>query len=347
MITEDLYELLGVKRDASENEIKKAYRKKSKEFHPDVGGDENMFKKISYANEILSNKEKRELYDKFGHDMGKQMQGYNDDDDLREFIRRSQEEFFGFNKMNAVPPITLRIPMTLKEMYYGLSKKFKYKVNKICPHCLGLKYIQSEGGSEEKCSVCNGAGMRMTQQGYMMIGQTCNACGGTGKIIKNGCKHCNSTGVEKIETTIELQIPKGIFENAQMIFNGYGNEQIINNKKINGDLIVVISQIEDENFIREGNDLHQILEVPIIDSIIGGETQIETISGEKKKFKLKVGTEAGEKFRLTGLGMPIINTNNYGSLYVHIKHKMPTKLSDKELELFNEIKKIQNGTIQY
>lgn len=343
MITEDLYELLGVKRDANENEIKKAYRTLSKKHHPDAGGDEEMFKKISYANEILSNKDKRDMYDKFGHDMGKQNMGYGNQDDLADFLRRTQEEFFGFNNRPMIQPTILKINLTLKEMYYGVTKKFKYKTNTTCSHCSGLRYVHSEGGSEETCSDCNGTGIIMIRSGFMMTGQTCQKCKGYGKIIINGCKKCNSTGLEKIEKTFDFNFPKGIFRGAQFMINGHGDEQIINNNKIKGDLIIVVNEINDGSFIREGNDLHLILDVPIIDSIIGEEVQIETITGEKKKFNLKIGTDSTEKFRLSGLGMPIINTDNYGDMYVHIKHIMPKKLSDRELKLYKEIKKIQNG----
>lgn len=343
MVTEDLYELLGVNKNASQNEIKKAYRKKAKEHHPDVGGDDEYFKKISYANEILSDTEKRKLYDQFGHDMGKSV-NVGAPTDLRDFIRRTQEQFFGnFQEQQGPPPIRLNVSLTLKEMYDGTNKKFKYNVNRVCSHCNGLKYISSEGGNKEVCQNCNGTGKRMTQEGMMTFIQTCQHCGGTGYIIKNGCKHCNTTGFEKVEQTISIDIPKGIFNGAYINFEGKGNEFIINGKSIIGDLIVVINEIQSSDFIREGDDLHCFLNVPIIDCILGEEITVETIDNKKRKFKLKIGTESDDKFRLPGLGMPIINTNNFGNLYVHIKHKMLKELSEKEIELLNELKKLKEN----
>ncbi len=346
MESEDLYGLLGVDKGASEKEIKKAYRLKSKEYHPDLGGDEEKFKKVSHANDILSNKEKRALYDKYGHSMGRASQ--QSPEDLDDILRMARESFmggFGFNmnqRQQGPSPITMGIPLTLKEMYDGVNKKMKYQIDKICSHCNGDKYISSEGGSIETCTTCNGTGMRMMQQGNMTFAQPCQDCNSTGKKIINGCKHCNATGFENVEQIIDIEIPKGIFSNAQVIFQGKGNEAIVNGNGVVGNLNVIIIEIEDSKFTREGSDLHCELEVPIIDCIIGEEVTVETIDNKKHKFKLKIGTESDDKFRMAGLGMPIINTADFGDLYVHIEHIMPKKLSEKEIGLLKEIKKTIN-----
>ena len=341
MTTEDLYELIGVDKNASQDEIKKAYRKKAKENHPDVGGDAELFKKISYANEILSDPEKRKLYDQFGHDMGKSNNAQQTD--IFDFIKKTQEQFFGnFNQyQNTIPQIRINISLTLIEMYNGISKTFKYNTNKICMHCAGLKYVPSEGGSSEKCQTCGGTGIRMSTQGHISFGTTCESCGGAGHIIKNGCKHCNATGLEKIEQTISVDIPKGIFNGAYINFPNKGNEAIINGKPIHGDLIIVAHQINDSKFLRNGNDLYFDLETPIIKCITGDEVTFETINKKNIKFKLNIGTDQDYKYKFSGMGMPIINTNNFGDLYVNIKHKMPKKLTEKELGLLNKLKTLE------
>lgn len=343
MVTEDLYELLGVNKDASQDEIKKAYRKKAKKIHPDVGGDAELFKKISYANEILSDPEKRKLYDQFGHDMGKS-NNTNQPADIFDFIKKTREQFFGnFNQQQSVvvPQIRINISLTLIEMYNGTTKKFKYNANRICKHCNGLKYISSEGGSSEKCETCNGTGVIMSTNGYVSFGRHCEDCGGLGYIIKNGCKHCNSTGFEKVEQTMSVEIPKGIFNGAYITFTGKGNESIINGKSTIGDLMIVIHEIIDSKFLRNGNDLHLDLEIPIIKCIIGDEVTFETIDKKILKFKLNIGADQDYKYRFSGMGMPIINTNNFGDLYIYVKHKMPKKLTEKEIELLSKLKTLE------
>lgn len=357
MSKRDYYEVLNVKKNASESEIKKQYKKLAKEFHPDKQTDENKakeneekFKEISEAYEILGNKEKRNTYDKFGHNTprsGTNQPGY---DDLQDFIRKTQESFFGFNQPQGPPPpskptpIRVNLHLNIKEIYHGVNKKIKYTVAAVCTHCDGLKYNQSDGGYEDVCDICHGRGSVMNNHGGNTVMITpCQSCGGTGSKIINGCKVCNEKGYVQAEENVEFNIPKGIPNGAYITVDGKGNEMYIRDKKIKGDLIVVINELPDQDFVREGNDLHRILEVPVIDSILGEEVTADTIDDKKRKFKLKVGTESGEKFRLTGLGMPIINTNNFGDLYVHIKHKMPEKLSEKEIELLNELKNYKNG----
>jgi molecular chaperone DnaJ len=345
----DYYEILGVKKDASDSEIKKSYRKLSLKYHPDKQLDsekskeyEDKFKEINEANSVLSDKEKRKLYDQFGHDMGKSAQ-QGDPNDIHEFIRRSHEQFFGHQQPVGPQPIRLNISLTLKEMYDGTTKKFKYNVNRVCSHCLGNKYVESDGGSKETCVSCGGSGTRTVIQGNMMFYQPCPNCNATGYIIKNGCKTCNATGFEKINQTIEVNAPKGVIHGSYISFQGMGNQTLINGKSVIGDLIAIINQIEDDKFIRDGNDLHCFLDVPVIDTIIGEDVTVETIDNKKRKFKLNTGTEPGERYRLNGLGMPILNTNNFGDLYVHIRPVMRKSLSENEIELLKELKKIQDN----
>lgn len=342
MFKEDLYDLLGVKRDANETEIKKAYRKKSKEHHPDVGGDDEMFKKIAYAYDILSNPQKRDLYNKYGHDMGRS-QGGSMTPDMEEFIRQAQEEFMaGFGmRREYVQQVRLNIQVGIKEIYTGTTKKYKYKVNRSCSKCNGLKYNPSEGGSIQKCNICGGSGMVTQKNGFMVFSSTCPSCGGAGSSIQNGCKQCNLTGYEKIEQTVEIEIPKGTPNGAHMVMSGKGNEEIINNKSFYGDLVVFINTINENGFVRENNDLHSTIKIPIVDAMLGCEIKVKTIDDKDIAFKIPTGVEYGQKFRLIGKGMPIYNTNNYGDMYIHVEYKIKNKLSDKEKELLNQLKELQ------
>jgi len=348
----DYYEVLGVDKDASESEIKKQFKTLAKEYHPDKHTDEEKakeneekFKELNEAYSILNDANKRSIYDQYGHDMGRSVQ--QAPDDLEDILRMAREGFmsgFGFQQPQGPMPITMGIPLTLKEMYEGVNKKMKYSVNKLCSHCNGNKYIPSDGGCVEACTSCNGTGMRMTTQGNMTFGQPCQDCNATGKKIINGCKHCNATGFEQVEQVIDIDIPKGISVNAQVRIPGKGNEMIFNGKGVVGDLILVIIGIQDSKFVREMNDLHCTLDVPIVDCLLGEEVSVETIDEKKRKFNLKVGTVNDDKFRLVGLGMPIQNTNMFGDLYVHINHIMPKELNEKEIELLKELKNsIDNG----
>lgn len=347
MVSEDLYELLDVDKKASANDIKKAYRKKAKEFHPDKNGDDEMFKKVAYAYEILSNDEKRSLYDQYGHDMGRTKFGAGSNDDLETILRMAREGFmnggfqgFGRQQTSQKPgPIRLVMSLTLKEIYEGVDKKLKYIVDKTCSHCNGLKYNPSEGGSIEPCQTCGGSGYVGQIHGGMTIMQPCQSCMGSGQIIKNGCTHCHTTGVEKVEELLDVSVPKGIPGNVYITFKEKGNQNIYGI----GDAIVVINQLEDINYVREGNDLHCVLKVPVFDCILGNEVNVNTIDGKTRKFKLNMGAEHDEKYRLNGLGMPVVNSNSYGDLYVHVEHIMPKNLSEKQISLLNEIIQIEDN----
>lgn len=355
-MSENYYEILELTdSDKTLNEkeflkkLKSNYRRLSKLYHPDMQQKktddekhkaEELFKKINYANDILSDKDKRQKYDQFGPDLGAN-RGYGSaSPDINDFINNFMGNGFG-QQQNNPPPINITINISLIDIFNGTTKKFKYKVNRSCSHCHGDKFVASEGGSKNMCASCHGTGFVQTRRGPMLFNQTCPTCGGIGSQITNGCKVCHSTGVEKIEETVEVNIPKGVPDGSYISFAGKGNEYLINGKKVIGDLFVYTQQIPDEKFTKRGNDLHCYLDVSIYDCLLGESVTISTIDNKKRKFNLKIGTNAGEQFRLTGLGMPIINTSEYGDLFVHVKHIMPTKLNEQEIELINKLKNIK------
>lgn len=347
----DYYEVLNVDKKASESEIKKQFRHLSKLYHPDkqVGKSdeekskaEENFKELNEAYSVLSDKEKRQRYDQFGHDLGANMGGFNGNpDDLDDIIRN----FMGGQpqRPQGPAPIKVTIQLSLIELFNGVNKKFKYKVNRVCSHCHGEKFLKSEGGEKTDCKTCHGTGFIQAMRGPMIFTQPCHDCGGVGHHIKNGCKRCNSSGLTQIDETVDVTVPKGAPNGAYMKFSGKGNEMIVNGKSVIGDLIVIINEKPDEKFTRSSDDLHCVAEYSIYDCLLGEEITVETIDNKKRKFRLKIGTENGEQFRLTGCGMPIMNTDKHGDLYVHIKHIMPKNISEKEKELLNEIKSITNG----
>lgn len=350
MDKKDYYEVLGVQKNANESEIKKQYKKLAIKYHPDKQQNktnsekieaEEKFKEINEAYSILSDPDKRSKYDQFGFNMYQNTPGGMSPEDLNEILNRMQNDFNPFRNNQPQGPVPLRIiiSLTLKEMYNGVIKKFKYKKYKICTHCNGKKFNESDGGKIDNCPDCNGTGFVSRVQGPMIFRTTCNNCGGSGKIITNGCKHCNSTGYEKIDSTVDVTLPKGIFKGAYISIQNMGNEMLINDTIVIGELLIVVDEIKDENFVREGNDLHCQVEVPIIDCLLGESVNVTTIDNKNHKFKLSVGTKNEANYRLVGMGMPVINTEQYGNLYVHIKHIMPISIDEKGKELLNELKK--------
>lgn len=343
----DYYEVLGVKKNATDSELKKQFRKLSKEYHPDkqVGQSddtraaaEEKFKEINEAYNVLSDKDKRMRYDQFGHNLGAD-RGYGPseqdiDDMLKDFLSGTGRA----HKPQGPPPITFSISLTLKEMFTGVTKKFKYDVDRVCKHCNGDRYVASEGGTKDVCSTCHGSGYVQIRRGPMLFTQTCPSCNGVGNKITNGCKVCNATGFSKVPETVEIEIPKGVPSGASITIPNKGNELIVNGKSIIGHLTIYVQQAPDKDFTRDDNDLHCILNVSVYDCILGGEVSVKSIDDKNRKFNLKVGTEADETYRLSGVGMPIMNTDNFGDLYVHIKHIMPKTLNDEEIKLLKEIK---------
>lgn len=349
MDKKDYYEVLGVEKTASKHDIKKQFKNLAKLYHPDKETDEakkaeseDKFKELNEAYSVLSDDEKRKQYDQFGFDLGKNSNNYGDDLDemFKNFMRTARQ-----NSQQMRPnQHKIAINLTLDELYNGVTKKFNYKVNKICPDCNGNKYKPEDGGKIENCEHCHGTGQIGQRNGNMWFSSTCQNCGGSGKVIINGCKKCNSSGVEVVTETIEITIPKGLPNNGYVIFSGKGNETIINGNKVIGDLIVVVNEITNNKFVRDGDNLHCIIGVDIFDCIIGNDITVDTIDGKTHKFKLTVGTESGNKFRLTGKGMPIMNTESFGDLYVHVKHLMPKQITEEQIDLIKNIKKqINNG----
>jgi len=350
MENKDYYEILGVKKNATQEEIKKAYRKKAKAHHPDkqagknseeIKKSEEEFKSISQSYEVLSDPNKRELYDQYGEDLGKNRQqrgGGFQDIDLNDIINQMRGGFGGGFQQEPLEQGNLRItvPVSLIECFEGSKKKFKFKKQVICPDCGGTKYEQ--GGSIKICNHCNGTGVESFRQGNMIFQQPCPHCT-NGYVIIKPCKKCNANGVITKEEVIEIDLPIGVQNGMNIQINESGNEFMLNDKKHSGNLFVQIRELADERFQRQNNDLHVSLNVNILDAIIGSDVTIESIDGKDQKFKLSVGTKQEQIYRLNGLGMKLYgNPFSRGSLFVHINLILPNELTEKEIELLNNLK---------
>jgi molecular chaperone DnaJ len=363
MAKRDFYEVLGVSKNASESEIKKAYRKLAIKYHPDKNpGDataEEKFKEAAEAYEVLSNPQKKQRYDQFGHaGMGSSGGGYgggmNMDDIFSQFgdIFGSAfgGGFSGFGggggrqrgrRANRGSNLRIKVKLTLKEIVHGAQKKIKVTKYVHCKPCGGSGAEKGSGFST--CSTCHGTGqvtrIANTILGQMQTSSTCPACGGEGKTISNKCNNCQGDGIEKGEEMIDLKIPAGVENGMQLSVSGGGNAGPRGG--INGDLIVLIEEIEDERIKRDGNNLLYDHYISFADAVLGTTAEVPTVDG-KAKIKIEPGTQGGKVLRLRGKGIPDINGYGAGDLLVNINVWTPVKLNKEEKALIEQLKDAEN-----
>lgn len=344
----DYYEVLGVSKDASEKEIKKAFRKLSLKYHPDKQSGktdeekkdaEERFKEASEAYDVLSDKEKRKKYDMFGFQGG--MNGHGGmDGTMDDFIRRHAGFGFGEREMKMKGgAVKIVVYINLKDAYNGTVKKITYARQVKCHHCDGT-------GAESKddifvCPRCNGTGYEtITQRNGNMIFQqrtTCSMCNGMGRSVKNFCKHCNGTGNLNENTTFDVNIPKGVHNGMTLQHDMMGHFQ--SGADIPGDLFTIIKIRDTFGFDRVNDDLYIERLTNPIDCMLGTSAEIKSLDGKVYKFKIKGGTTDGMRYRIPGKGMPNINYNeHYGDLYVTVKIDMPKDLDDEEKEMLEKLK---------
>ena len=333
-MSKDYYDVLGVDKTATDKDIKKAYRKMSKQYHPDVNsedGAEDKFKEVAEANEVLSDKVKRENYDTFGDPNGQQGGAGFDINDI-------------FNQMNGNRggrqqrrqargrDLRVNVKLTMEEVFNGTKKKFKYKKRKKCGVCDG------SGGELEQCTQCNGAGtikqVMNTPFGKMMQESNCNGCGGTGKKIKTPCKSCKGQGATTMEETLEIDIPRGISDGEMMVGRGSGDYA---RGGIAGDLIIQIVELPHERFRRNGFDLHYRLPMTYDTLVLGGPVEVSTING-KIKITMKEGSSIGETLRIPGKGL--VREGITGDLLIETWLDIPKKPSEEYREWVDKLKNI-------
>lgn len=356
----DYYEVLGVSKTATADEIKKAYRKKAIQYHPDKNpGDkeaEEKFKEAAEAYDVLSDEQKRQRYDQFGHAAfsgaggGGGYGGFggfggggfsmNMDDIFEHFGDIFGGHFGGRGGSRGGTPrgtnLRVRVKITLEEAATGVEKKIKLNKKVTCSHCNGTG---AENPSDlETCSVCGGTGrvVRTTQSffGPMQTQTTCSACHGTGKVIKKKCHKCGGEGLETSPEVVSINIPAGIYDGAQLAMKGYGNAAP--NGGSNGDLYIVVEVEEHKDLIRNNDDLIYNLMLPLTVAVLGDEVVIPTLEG-KVKIKIKPGTQPGEVLRLRNKGVPSLNGYGRGDLLVNIGVYIPERLSSEEKEMFSKM----------
>lgn len=364
MAKRDYYEVLGVDKNASEDEIKKAYRKIAIKYHPDRNPDdpkaEEKFKEAAEAYSVLNDAQKRQQYDQFGFDgPGGGFGGFGDgagfsmDDIFSMFgdVFGGGAGFGGFGSSGSrqAPKyrgadLRLKVKLSLQEVATGVTKKFKVRKDVVCNHCHGTG---AEGGSSsETCPNCHGSGVEIrTQQsifGMMQTQTTCHVCGGEGKVIKNKCSHCHGDGVVKGEEVVEINIPAGVAEGMVVNVPGKGNAGKRNG--ITGNIQVYIEEEDNDTFIRDGQNVIYNLLLDFPTAVLGGQVDIPTIDGTNVKIKIEPGTQPGKTLRLRGKGLPAVQGygNGTGDLIVQISIYVPKELSKSEKEAIEELSKSDN-----
>jgi molecular chaperone DnaJ len=356
MAKEDFYELLGVARDASEDDIKKAYRKKAVQYHPDRNpGDkeaEEMFKKVSAAYEVLKDAEKRAAYDRYGHAAFDPAAGggprgpgsgagagggFHDPFDIfREVFGRGAgggggggggdmfDEFFGGGGGGTQRGSDLRydLELSLEEAAAGIEKEISFRKPTTCSRCNGEG---AEPGSKRvRCNTCRGAGQVSQQRGFFTFRQVCPSCRGNGSTIEKPCTRCNGAGRTNETTKIKVRVPAGVDTGSKLRSVGNGEAGPAGTPA--GDLYIVVSVKDHDIFEREGGDLTCEIPIKFTLAALGGKIQVPTLNG-KAELKIPVGTQSGTVFRLRGRGMPSLRGGSPGDQYVRVQIEVPTALT--------------------
>ena len=361
----DYYEVLGVDKNADEKTIKKAYRKLAMKYHPDQNheeGAEEKFKEVSEAYAVLSDSEKRQKYDQFGH---AGMEGFtaedfyqnvNFEDIFQDFDLGNIFDMFGFGGgmrsrggqrtgPQSGSDIYTEVAITLKEAFTGCEKEVKIHQDQICPVCNGER--SKPGSNPDTCPECGGTGqikqVSNTFLGQMVNVRPCRRCKGTGKIITDPCTECNGKGSVRKSKELTIEIPAGVNEGDRLRVSGEGN--CGERRGLEGNLITTIHIKKDKNFERDGLNLYHDKQISFVQASLGDEVTIPTVEGKELELKIPAGTQSGTVFKLRGEGMPSLKRNIRGNMYVTATIVTPQKLNSKQVALLKEFAEISGEEI--
>ena len=352
MAKRDCYDVLGVTKSASKDDIKKAYRKLALKYHPDkTKGDktsEEKFKEASEAYHILSDDKRKTNYDQFGHAAfegsgGGQGFGGFDTSSFSDIFEDFFSDFGGGGQTrrstNRGNDLRYDVSINLEDAYKGLEKNVKYITYKKCSSCSGSG--AAKGSKPIKCNYCSGRGKVRTNQGFFTIQQTCPQCSGYGETIGDPCKSCNGNGKTQGSENVTVKIPKGVDDGTRIRLSGKGEAGSKGGSS--GDLYLFIS-IENHNiFKRSEENLYYELPISFSDASLGTTVEVPSIDGGKSKIKIPTGTQHGKQFRLKGKGMPVLRRSIYGDLYIRVITQVPTTLSKRQKEILEEFNEIERN----
>lgn len=349
----DYYEVLGVARDASQDEIKRAYRKQARENHPDLNpGDAQAverFKEAAEAFEVLSNEEKRAIFDRYGH-AGLQGRngggGFNDVSDVMGAFGDLFEGLFGGGggrgQRRAQRGNSLRCSMRidLAEAAAGCTRSLEIERAELCSDCDGSG--ARPGSTPEQCGYCGGNGQVIQSHGFFRVQTTCVACRGSGRIVRDKCPKCSGSGRERKKTTLEVKVPPGLDNGMQLCLRGEGEPGADGGPR--GDLLCDIHVAEHPLFKREGQHLTCRIPINFSQAVLGTEFEIPLLQG-RHKLTIPAGTQPGEVFKLRGKGMPDPHTQRKGDLLIEIQVEVPKKVSGRQEELIRELAELEQASV--
>ncbi len=364
----DYYEVLGVSKTATDDELKRAYRKLAKQYHPDANPDnkeeaEKKFKEINEAYETLSNPQKRKMYDQFGPEgpagfgggagganyYSSGFDGFSDFGDLGDIF----SSFFGGgfggrssrkNNNGPVQGADLKnvVEITFEESFLGIEKEIVITRSETCPSCGGNG--ARPGTVIDKCTMCNGTGqVRQVQNtilGQMQTTRTCSNCGGTGKVIKQPCDECKGKGKIRKQAKIKVKIPAGIDDNQTIVLRGEGEAGSRGGPR--GDLYIVVKVRKSGIYTRSGNDILCTVPITFTQATLGANLEIPLVDGTKETFKIPEGTQTGTKFTIKNKGFKSLNSTNQGNFVFTVQVQVPKRLSKEQRDLLTELAKTMN-----
>jgi molecular chaperone DnaJ len=358
MAKRDFYEVLGVSRGASAEELKKAYRKKAKELHPDRNSDnpdaESQFKEVNEAYDALKDPQKKAAYDRFGHAAfdggmgagGGHPRGAQQGDFASAFSDVFDDLFGDFmggrggggGRQRATRGSDLRynLRVTLEEAYSGLQKSIKVPTAVACSTCSGTG---AEGGAEPvTCPTCSGMGKVRAQQGFFTVERTCPTCTGMGQIIKNPCHSCGGAGRVEKDRSLSVNIPAGVETGTRIRLAGEGEAGLRGGPP--GDLYIFIDVEEHPLFQRDGQSLFCLVPVSMTAAALGGDIEVPTIDGGRSRVKIPAGSQSGRQMRLRSKGMPGLRGGPPGDMFIELAVETPVNLTARQKELLREFEKL-------
>ena len=357
MAKRDYYDVLGVSKSASKDEIKKAYRKLALKYHPDKNkGDktaEEKFKEGSEAYHVLSDDKRKNNYDQFGHaafQSGGGQSGFSNFDFSSSFSDIFEDVFgdFGFGgstqsrrgrRNNRGNDLRYDISIDLNDAFEGKEEKINYTTYKKCKTCSGSG--AKPGSRPSACSYCGGQGKVRSNQGFFTIQQTCPECSGVGEQISNPCSSCGGAGKTQSNESVSVKIPKGVDDGTRIRIAGKGEAGTKGGS--NGDLYLFISVEPHDIFKRSEENLFYELPISLADAALGATVEVPSIDGGKTKIKIPSGTQSGKQLRLRGKGMPVLKRNLFGDLYIRVVTEVPTSLTKRQKELLSEFKDLEDN----
>ncbi|MGY3438177.1 MULTISPECIES: molecular chaperone DnaJ [unclassified Marinovum] len=361
MSKRDYYEVLGIARTASADEIKKAYRKKAKELHPDTNANnpkaESEFKEAGEAYEVLKDGDKKAAYDRFGHaafeggmggggrpggghpgQQGDFASAFSDvfDDLFGDFMGGQRGAGGGGRRAARGADLRYNLRVSLEDAYTGLQKTITVPTSVQCGSCSGSG---AEGGAEPTtCPTCSGMGKVRAQQGFFTVERTCPTCSGLGQTIKNPCKNCHGAGRVEKERALSVNIPKGVETGTRIRLGGEGEAGMRGGPA--GDLYIFIEVAAHKIFEREGTELHCRVPVSMSAAALGGDIEVPTIDGGRSRVKIPAGSQSGRQMRLRGKGMPALRGPGPGDMFIELAVETPVNLTSRQKELLREFEQL-------